>query len=265
MNKYFTLFVSIFFLIFQGCGPSDEELARKKLDRARMLLQQNDTANALLQIDSIAGVYPKAQYSINAAKNLKKEILWEMLQQKGTELDSTNAQIPLLEKNFNREKTEYDRYALYIHKRQTFDRSWKRSYIQVVVNEKGDISLISNYNGTEWLNHVALRVYDKDLSARTDTVKLDEPDSHRSDFLDSKWEKVTFRNGRDNGVIQFIADNANLKLKAVFMGKQYYYIVLEDYDKKAAAEALALSGALKKCIEIENEIKQLQAKLNQVN
>lgn len=265
MNKYFALIAAIVFLIFQGCGPSEEELASKKLNKARALLEQNDTVNALLHIDSIAGLYPKAAYSVNAAKNLKKEILWEMLQQKGTELDTINAQIPLLEKNFNREKTEFDRYAQYIHKRQTFDRSWKRSYIQVTVNEKGDISLVSNYNGTEWLNHIALRVYDKDLSARTDTINIDETDNHRSDFLDSKWEKVTYRNGRDNGVIQFIADNAGLKLKAVFLGKKYHYIVLEDYDKKAVAEALALSQALKKRIEVENEVKQLQAQLNLLN
>ncbi len=65
-------------------------------------------------------------------------------------------------------------------------------------------------------------------------------------FRDLKWEKVTYRDGKDNGVIDFIANNTDRRLKAVFLGKEYYYIILEDYDKIAVKDALALSKALKK-------------------
>ncbi|HAX95486.1 MAG TPA: hypothetical protein DCY35_03035, partial [Prolixibacteraceae bacterium] len=103
------------------------------------------------------------------------------------------------------------------------------------------------------------------LSARTDSVGITDADNHRSDFLESKWEKVTYRNGRDNGVIEFIAENSHLKLKAVFLGKRYHYIVLEDFDKKAIRDALELSREIKSRIALENEIKQLQNGLNALN
>ena len=252
-------------MVLAGCGPSQEDMARARFNFAKNLLERSDTTAALLHLDSIARLTPKAAYSINAAKNLKKEILWEQLQQKGTLLDTVNVKITRLEPNFNIEKTQFDRYAQYLHKRQTWERSWNRSYLQVLLNEKGDLSLVSNYNGEQWLDHTGLRVYDQGLSARTDSVGITEPDNHRSDFLESKWEKVTYRNGRDNGVIEFIAENRNLKLKAVFLGKRYHYIVLEDYDKKAVQDALELSRAIKARIALENEIKQLQNGLNALN
>lgn len=265
MNKVYTIF-SIFILLFLiSCGPSQEERGRTRLNFARTLLQQNDTANALLHLDSIATLLPKAAYSINAAKNLKKEILWEILQQKGNQLDTIRIKIIELERNFNTEKTQFDRYMQYLHKRQTWDRSWNRSYIQILLNERGDLSLVSNYNGAEWLNHTGLRVYDQGLSARTDSVGIGEVDNHRSDFLESKWEKVTYRNGRDNGVIEFIAENAHLRLKAVFLGRRLHFIVLEDFDKKAVQDALALSKAIKFRNQLEIEIKQLQNTLNTLN
>ncbi len=39
---------------------------------------------------------------------------------------------------FVKEKTDIDRYTRYIHKRQTFDRAWDRSYIQVHLDETGN-------------------------------------------------------------------------------------------------------------------------------
>lgn len=252
-------------LFFLACGPSQEDRGRARLNFARSLLEQGDTANALLHLDSIATLLPKAAYSNNAAKNLKKEIFWEIIQRKGNELDTAKAHIVKLEENFNSEKTQFDRYRQYMHKRQTWDRSWNRSYIQVLLNERGDLSLISNYNGTQWLDHTGLRVYDQGLSARTDSVGIGEADNHRSDFLDSKWEKVTYRNGRDNGVIEFIAENTQLRLKAVFLGKRMHYIVLEDFDKKAVKDALELSKAIKSRTSLETELAQLQKELNSLN
>jgi hypothetical protein len=265
MKKIYAILSISILLYLVSCGPSQEDRARARLNFARNLLEQNDTVNALLHLDSIAILLPKAAYSVNAAKNLKKEILWEILQQKGIQLDTIKASIIGLEKNFNSEKTQFDRYTQYLHKRQTWERSWNRSYIQILLNERGDLSLVSNYNGEQWLDHTGLRVYDQGLSARTDSVGVSEVDNHRSDFLESKWEKVTYRNGRDNGVIEFIAGNANLRLKAVFLGKRYHYIVLEDYDKKAVQDALALSKAIKLRNQLEIEIKQLQANLNALN
>lgn len=248
-------------ILMISCGPSDEEKARTKLNFAQALLERNDTVAALIQLDSISKAYPKAMYAVNSAKNLTNQINFDLLQKSETELDSLNAKIETLEQSFTKEKTQYDRYTQYIHKRQTFDRAWKRSYIQVHLDERGDLYLTSNYHGENSLNHYALRVYDSGDAAKTDSIPVGDVDNHQSDFMEAKWEKVSYRNSRDNGVIEFIAQNADRNLKAAFLGKQHYYIILETYDKQAVKDALALSKALKRRIALQAELKSLQNKL----
>ncbi|NLB25309.1 MAG: hypothetical protein GX820_01300 [Bacteroidales bacterium] len=249
-------------VIVISCGPSDEDRAGAKLNYAKELLGKSDTVAALLHLDSIPKLFPKAVYSANAAKNLVSEIEFDLLHKKEEVLDSLLVKIAGLEKSFDKEKTAYDRYTQFIHKRQNFQRSWNRSYIQVHLDERGEIYLSSNYHGEQWLDHVGLRVYDKGDDAKTEEIPVGDPDNHRSDFMEAKWEKVTYRNGKDNGVMEFIADNIDRRLKAVFLGNRYHYIVLETFDKQAVKDALDLSGALKEKKVLEDEIKRLQAKLN---
>ena len=252
----------ILILFITACGPSDEDLARVKLNFAKSLLEKQDTTSALMQLDSIPILYPKAVYSANAAKNLKKEVNFEILQRKESELDTLKVLITNLEKSFVKEKTKFDRYTQYIYKRQTFERAWDRSYIQVHLDERGDMYISSNYYGEQWLDHVALRVYDQGDDAKTDTIPLGDVNNHHSDFMDLKWEKVSYRNEKDNGVIEFIAKNADRRLKAVFLGKRYYYIILETYDKEAIKKGLELSNALKKRKLLSTEIQSLQKQLD---
>ena len=262
MKKALLYTILFTMIIATACGPSDEDKARAKMDEAKALLQKQDTTAALLRLDSIPRLYPEAMYSVNAAKNLASEVRFEVLQRTEAELDSVKEKVTNLEKNFVKEKTEFDRYTQYIHKRQTFKRAWDRSYIQVHLDERGDLYLSSNYHGDHWLNHTGLRVYDSGDDAKTETIPIGSVDNHRSDFMDAKWEKVSYRNGKDGGVIAFIANNVDRNLKAVFLGDEYYYIILETYDKEAVRDALALSKAIKKRQKLEGEIKALEKRLN---
>lgn len=258
---FLVLFIAV---IFMACGPSDEDQARVKLNLAKSLLEKQDTANALIHLDSISRIYPEAVYSVNAAKNLINDISFVLMQNKENQLDTLNVQIEELEKSFVIEKTQFDRYTQYIHKKQTFERAWDRSYIQIHLDERGEIYLSSNYHGENWLNHIGMRVYDQGDDAKTDTIPLNDVNNHHSDFMEAKWEKVSYRNGKDHGVIDFIAKNADRRLKAVFLGNEYYYIILETYDKEAVKDAVALSEAIKNRTKLESEIKKLQNKL-QIN
>lgn len=257
--QYFAL---ILIVIVVSCGPTDEDKAKVRLNYAQTLLQRMDTTGAILHLDSIPKLYPEAVYAANAAKNLLNEVRFELMQRKETELDTLRAEIALAEKSFVKEKTEFDRYAQYIHKRQTFKRAWDRSYIQVHLDERGELYLSSNYHGEKLLNHTSLRVYDSGDAAKTEEVPVGSVDNHQSDFMEAKWEKVSYRNGKENGVIAFIAENVDRNLKAVFLGKQQSYIILETYDKEAVRDAYILSQLLKKSKSIENEIKALKKKLN---
>ncbi|MBN2636515.1 MAG: hypothetical protein JXR61_09610 [Prolixibacteraceae bacterium] len=261
--KFLTAIIIVFSFIFLiSCGPSEEDKARVKLNYAKTLVENNDTTAALIQLDSIRVLYPEAVYATNAAKNMMNEINFDLLQKYEAELDSLEIKISELEKSFQKEKTDIDRYTRYIHKRQTFERAWDRSYIQVHLDETGDFYISSNYYGKNSLNHVALRVYDGGDDAKTDTIPLNSAYNHQSDFMDLKWEKVTYRSDTENGVIEFIANNTERNLKAVFLGKEYYYIILEDYDKIAVKEALALSKSLKKKALLKTKITSLQQKIS---
>ena len=257
--RFFLLFLLSLQLI--SCGKSDKQLATEKLQQAESYFQQGDTLKALQSADTVRMLYKGAIQQVVAATQFKKKVYAEMLYHAQDELDSVKDEIAELGKNFIQEKTAFDRYTQYIHKRQDSQRRWNKSFIQIYLNEQGDLYISSNYYGDQWLDHIGIRVYDGDLQASTDTVPLTSPLNHHSDFLNTKWEKVSYTNGKDKNVIEFIAQNADRNLKAVFLGKRYSYIVLEAYDKQAFVQALAMSKALKRQAKLEQEIKMLQSKV----
>jgi len=253
-------YLIVFVLFFGACKPTDEQKARIRISNAKLLLEKGDTLNALLQLDSVS-LYPEAIYSANAAKNMVTEINFSLLKNLSLELDSVVAKIARLEIFFDKEKTEFDRYVQYIHKKQNQQNAVGRSFIKVYLDEIGTLYLGSNYFGKSLLNHYALRVYDGDISAKTDSVPIGSQENHQSDFLDYKWEKVLYLNGRDKGVIEFIANNAERELKAEFIGRQRQYFVLSAWDKQAVREALALSNVLKQRTQLQKLIQRLQKKI----
>lgn len=249
-------------ILFVSCGKSDKQLAVERLQKAQQLYQQGDTLNALLHADSVGILYKDEIREVANARQFQKKVYEDILFRKQDELDKLNQTIAGLEQNFVKEKTEFDRYTQYIHKRQEFKRRWNKSFIQVYLDERGELYISSNYYGEQWLDHTGIRVYDGDLQAKTGNIELNSPLNHHSDFMDTKWEKVSYMNGKDDGVIEFIAQHADRNLKAVFLGKRYYYIILEDYDKQAIIDALHLSKALKQQKALTQEVRTLQGKVN---
>ena len=262
--KNLKLIGSVLFLVtLLACGNSDKDRATEKLNIATTLLAKGDTTTALIQLDSVQILFPQVRDAGKTANELEDKVYTEIYARKQDQLEKLKNRLTDLEKLFDKEKTEYDRYTQYIHKMQKFEHRWNQSYIQLHLNEKGDLYISSNYYGADWLNHTGIRVYDGIFQAKTDSVSLDDTmNNHHSDFMNLHWEKVNYRNGKDNGVIQFIAEHADRNLKAVFLGKKMYFIVLESFDKQAIKEALELSNALKLKITLQSELKDLQLRLN---
>lgn len=268
MIKHYLLSIVMFCLAsvwLTGCAPSEPEQAVAKIAEAKSLLVKGDTLTALQHLDSVKTLYPAATVELRNAQQLSNRVYVSMIMDIRQELDSVKRSIALFSKNFTTEKGAFDRTMHYVPKRQTFKRSWDRSFIEVHLNEKGDLYLSSNYYGDKWLNHTGLRVYDGDLQAKTGKIELGDPNNHHSDFMDKKWEKVTYRDGKSDDVIACIANHKERKLKAVFLGKRHHYIVLESFDKEAVADALTLSKVLKRKIILEKRIKLLQKKIVTVN
>lgn len=248
-----------------SCGPSQRELAVWKTNQAREYAQKGDTILALNTLDSIKRLYPKAEMQISIAKNYSDELLRSLIDTRISQLEQCDTIISDLEKSFVKEKTAFDRYTQYIHNRQTFSRSWKRSYLQINLDERGELFLTSNYMGEEWLNHTSIMVYDGDLKMKSGKVELDNPMNNHSDFLKNKWEKVSYTQGKSDSVIHFIAEHPDHKLKCVFQGDRYYYILLEEYDVKAVIEALNLSNAIKSKTKASEELESYKVRRNTLN
>jgi len=252
--------VALASLLF-SCGKSEKELAAERLVLAENIYQKGDTTQALQHLDTIRMKYKEAIQTLAKADQFRKKIYGDLFYKKQDEMDTLKVQLEKLESKFVKEKTDFDRYTQYIHKRQQFERRWNKSFIQIHLDERGELYISSNYYGDQWLEHTGLRVYDQDIQAKTEKIGLDNVLNHRSDFMDTKWEKVSYRDGADNGVIEFIAEHADRNLKAVFLGSRYYYIILEEYDKQAMKDALALSKLLKQKAKLEQEIQSLQSKV----
>ncbi|MFA9390765.1 MAG: hypothetical protein ACERKD_13215 [Prolixibacteraceae bacterium] len=256
-----TIYLLLSFLVV-SCGPSQREMAVQQINKAKQSIVSGDTLVAIAQLDSVKIFFPKANVQLVVAKNMTAELYRQLIDRSKDKLNKNDSLIASLELKFIKQKTEFDQYTQYIPKRQSLDRSWDRSFLQVNLDERGELYLTSNYMGKDWLEHTAIRIYDGKLQAKSGTVELDDPMNYRSQFLDYKWEKVAYLNGKSDSVIHFIVEHPNLDLKCVFLGTRYYYILLEEYDIQAVTEALALSNAIKRRKIIAEEIKNFQQKIS---
>ena len=253
--------IVIFLTIISACGPSQSELAAKQIRISESFLAKGDTVNCLLHLDSIPILYPEAGSELNKAIQISNRIYSFQLSKQREKLAAAKTIILTLIREFKPEKGEFEKYIIYIPNSQVFDKNWSRSFVQVYLNEKGDLSLASNYYGEQWLNHTSLRIEKEGLTVKTDSVPLDNINNHHSDFGGSNWEKVTYRGAQADLVIAMIAANRDKKLKAVFKGKTSYIMWLEDYDKKAIKESYELSRAFKVKIDSEKRIRVLERKI----
>jgi hypothetical protein len=254
--------VTIFITLLWACGPSQQQLAGDKFKISEELLAKGDTLNSLLHLDSIPRLYPEARQEALRAVQTSNKIYSSKLLKQRDNLAAAQMVIGSLIKEFNPEKGEFDKYTCYIHNRQGMEKNWSRSFIQVYLNEKGDLSLVSNYYGEQWLNHTSFRIVGDGIAAKTDSIPLDNPGNHRSEFSGAKWEKVTYRGSNADSVIFVIASNSDKKLKSIFKGKTSSYTIwIEEIDKKAIKTAYDLSKALIVKNQSEKMIAELEKKI----
>ncbi|MDC1106482.1 hypothetical protein OAT16_07220 [Prolixibacteraceae bacterium] len=233
-------------LFLTSCGPSQDDQAALALTRANSFLVKNDTTMALAVIDSALVNYPNAKDMRSKLEMMKGDVYTDICNQLKRGVDSCDIIIRQKLKDFVVQERPYDKNKWYVYKRQTFNRSWDRSFIEVNLNDKGVVYLTSNYIGEKSLDHTGIRVYDKDLSCKTESVELNTINNHQSDFMESKWEKVSYKDGASDELIDFIGSHPKRSLKAVFLGKKYYYILLEKYDIEAVVKSYELSQVLRK-------------------
>lgn len=246
--------------LLSACGPSQREQAVGKINFAEKVISQGDTSAGLAILDSIKILYPKANFQIEVAKNITDEIYRQQIDQKRMLLRETETSITALEEKFIKEKTQYDLFAQYIPTQQMKKRKSNSTFLQVNLDERGELYLSSTYMGKTQLNHNRIKLYDGIIQIESVKIPSDDPTSRKNDFLDYKWEKISFTEGRSDSLIKFISKYSELPLKCALFGQNSYYYFLERTDIEAIKNASELSKAIRQKKTIQKELTELEKK-----
>ncbi|WP_430810195.1 MULTISPECIES: hypothetical protein [unclassified Carboxylicivirga] len=260
--KALLVFTTLIIFTATACGPNKEELAREKLERAEQLFAGKKFNDAKLEIDSIEELYPGQIEFITRGQDLLRQIRIEEQKQSMAFLDSMlhlkEAELNPLMKNFII-SDDYGKKKILIHKRQKPENSYARTYLRAHLDLEGNFYISSRYTGTERIYHDQIKVYFSGNNVLSEVVPEDGFNNRHFEDGENHWEVINFKDGKDNGVIDFIASNADQSLKVQFRGKKYYYIVMEKFDKEAIRDGYEISFVLKEIQHIKDEIEKVKA------
>ncbi len=262
MNRL--LIVSCLLLLMASCGPTREELAKGKYVEAESLFNAKQFNDAKLIIDSIADLFPDQIEYVTRANTLLRTITIREQEENLVFLDSMllvkeNELEPLM-KNF-RESDEYGHDKILIHRRQKPENSYDRVYLRAHLDTKGEFYISSRYTGLEWIHHNQIKVYNSGNKVLSEIVPEDGFQNRHFEDGENKWEVVNYKDGKDNGVIDFIASNWDQSLKVQFIGKKHYYILMEKFDKEAIRDGYEISFVLKDIARIKEEKEKVEKEL----
>ena len=262
--KYFIILCSGI-MILSSCTSETREVAQKRLDQAKSLYEEKQYEQSLRVIDSIQAWYPEEYGIIKKALDLQKIVATEYHQgfitQAGKLLEKAESQIDDLSKNFYFTEGNASRPGSYEHKRQTVRNSWNRSFLKVNILEDGTFWISSKFYGDHWLDHFCIKVYDREIQIFSDTIPLNHPDNKKLIDGNDKWETIDFKNGSDGGVIGFIIENLDRRLKVRFTGKQHYYIIMETFDKEAVRDGYKLAQVLNEVYDLRQKIERHRSEM----
>ena len=246
------LFLTISLAALSACGPDVEKLAQQYLDAASECYTEGNYEKAKLLIDSVKSEYPNALEARRNGIRLLQKV--EMAEAERTILYQDSAAASMrrqfndVKDGFVFEKDEkYQDLGLYTVASQSLENNIGRNYIRGQVDEKGRMTLVSNYSGSSYIHHRSLR-----LSCGDNFI--DTPVSE--DFYEFKdlgvcYEKCNFTDNEDGGAAAFITLNIGNDITVSMKGERVVEIKMTDSDKKAISELYSLSMLLKSINEAE--------------
>lgn len=266
--KTLPLTILLLTILLTACGPKEQELAKEKYNQAEQLFNQKKFNDAKLEIDSIEELYPNQIEYITRGNDLLRKITIEEQRQNLVFLDSMlqvkQSELEPLMKNFI-ESSDYGAKKILIHKRQKPENSYGRIYLRAHLDLEGEFYISSRYTGAERIYHDQIKVYFSGNNVLSEEIKEDGFNNRHFEDGENQWEVVNYKDGKDNGAIDFIANNANQSLKVQFRGKKYHYILMEKFDKEAIRDGYEISFVLKEIKRIKEEIKKVKAELGRLN
>lgn len=248
--------------VMMACTPTVSNKAQNLLDRATSHYSNHQFASAKLLLDSIHQQFPTEISIRKQAQNLMYHIEqqeeWRNVAYYDSILPLVEEQVAQYAAHFVLPDTVYQSEKTYLHK--TFHKQTPATGLYCEVNQQGVMSLVSVYSGAV-LNHVCIKVSNKEVYAATDTVSLDDVDNYRFTDLGIRWEYVTFDASKQQEVLGFIAAYASTPLQVTLFGKRPYVYYLPQRTAQAIAESVQFAAQKAFLYQLQQSYKKSKNKL----
>lgn len=253
-------------VLLTACQPSASECAEVLLQEADAAYQAGQLGKAIVLVDSLETTYRHEIDTRKKAHVLLDHIHLRQAERNQVYFDSlVTLQQPIVDElmvDFRLSSdTTYVSLKSYRHKNQV---QWYYPHNNLLcdVNERGEVSLISVYTGNP-LDHHTVRVSSGDFF--TETIKVPVNDAANYSFKDegTHWEYVTYNENTENGVLAFIHEQGDARLKVVLTGdKGRYVYYLEKSDKEALAAAYDFAQAMKSLYDVKKNARIAREKID---
>lgn len=270
--------VCLLILFILAACNKDQKAARAQLLQAESLYENAEYGSAKQVLDQLKENYPRELATQKEALQLMREI--ELAEQKrniafcDSMIVVRQAEAENRQKFFVFEQTEYDNQGRYIDKTYNPQPGYAAKYIKVHVDEDAEPVLSSVYQGSP-IGHNRIKVsVPSGEYAETEVIPYDGGTNFSfKDINGVTYETVTYRKGKDQGVLPFISKYKEDKITLEYLGgKKTAPYVLSVKEKNAVANTLDLTAILKDIDQFVNEkekaekrLEYLQKKTSEVN
>lgn len=245
-NRLFAVAAMMLTLAFAGCR-NEARQATLCYETAVQAFESGDYVLARQNIDSIRILYPKVIDVRRNALTLEQKIDAEesarTIAYEDSFLIEARKGLESVLSGYKFEKDErYQDIGNYVIPSQNPENNLSRSYLRAQVDEKGRLTLISTYTGSQYIHHKAIRVSDGEVFMES----MPSDDSYEYKDLGVCYEKCNIHMESDPGVVSFIAmnkDNDRLVLTLVG-GTKETKVRMTEADRKAIASLYELSQML---------------------
>ena len=267
--KYILYILSFAFLL-TACNNNTEK-ATEVYNYAVSLYDKGDLNKSKIALDSLKNNFPKEYDLIKESINLMRKI--ELKENEQT-LNYTDSLLKIkinvadsLKNNFEFLKSEYEDKGVYIYKGMNVEKNIERSYLRSGVYEDGDIYLSSVYYGKGNINHtgITLNIPNTETEISTLSVPYDGGTNYRFNDNGNSSEIVTYKKGKDNGAIAFIANNQDKKIKITYTGEKKYITYIDKLSQKSIAESFELASVLSDINRLRQENNIAESKIMYLN
>ena len=229
-------------VLLVSCKQDENKLAQKYLDAARVSMENGNYADSKLQIDSIRELYPKAFEARKQGIRLLQQI--ELAEAERT-IAFQDSVLSVLRDRFETERKSYvfekdEQYqdiGVYTVSSQALEKKIGKNYLRAQVDEKGHMTIVSNYSGSSYIHHRSVRLAQGDNFVETPV----STDFYEFKDLDICYEKCNFTDGNDGGIASFVALNGDGRIEVQLRGERTLKYTMSDADCKAVRQVYSLS------------------------